>query len=504
MGSDPLGLPSLYSLKSSVPPNAPPAPGPSPDDVTPLAPDAHIHLIAACGTAMGSLAGLLKCRGYRVTGSDRNVYPPLSDFLRAEGIRLFEGFDPGNIDPAPDLVVVGNAVSRGNPELEAVLDAGLPYTSLPEILRDLFLAGSRPIVATGTHGKTTTTAMAAFLLRAGGLDPSWLVAGLPRDPDRPYHLGADPWFVIEGDEYDSAYFAKTAKFLYYRPHVLIINNIEFDHADIYRDLDEIRRAFRQVVNQVPRTGVVLANGDDSVVGESVAEAPAPVETFGLGPHNHWRACEVETTERGQSFDLVRDGQPCGRLRLSLGGEHNLRNALGSLAAAAFTGADLELCGAALSGFVGVSRRQEHLGTIGGVRLIDDFAHHPTAVAQTLAGVRRSFPGSRLWAVFEPASASNARSTFEALYVQAFSEADAVILGAVPRPERSGEEEPFSPDRLAGHLRSRGLEARHLPSPEAIAAHLADHAVRGDTVLFMSNAGFGGVQRLTAEALRRRS
>ena len=470
----------------------------------PLTPDAHIHLIAACGTAMGSLAGMLKSRGYRVTGSDRNVYPPLSDFLRAEGIRLFEGFDPGNIDPAPDLVVVGNAVSRGNPELEAVLDAGLPYTSLPEILRDLFLEGRRPIVATGTHGKTTTTAMAAFLLRAGGLDPSWLVAGLPRDLDRPYHLGADPWFVIEGDEYDSAYFAKSAKFLYYRPRVLIINNIEFDHADIYRDLDEIRRAFRQVVNQVPRTGVILANGDDPVVGESVAEALAPVQTFGLGPHNHWRACEVETGERGQSFDLVRDGQPSGRLRLSLVGEHNLRNALGALAAAAFTGADLELCGAALSGFVGVSRRQEHLGTIGGVRLVDDFAHHPTAVAQTLAGLRRSFPQGRLWAVFEPASASNARATFEALYVHAFAEADAVILGAVPRPERSGEEEPFSPDRLASHLRSRGLEARHLPSPEAIAEHLAGHAARGDTVLFMSNAGFGGVQRLTAEALRRRS
>ncbi len=477
------------------------APAPA-DDVIPLSPDAHIHLIAACGTAMGSLAGLLKSRGYRVTGSDRNVYPPLSDFLRAEGIRLFEGFDPGHLDPAPDLVVVGNAVSRGNPELEAALDAGLPYTSLPEILRDLFLAGHRPIVATGTHGKTTTTAMAAVLLRSGGLDPSWLVAGLPRDLDRPYHLGTDPWFVIEGDEYDSAYFAKTAKFLYYRPHVLIVSNIEFDHADIYRDLDEIRRAFRQVVNQVPRTGLILANGDDPVVAETVAEAPAPVQTFGLGRDNHWRACGVETDEQGQSFDLVAPGGHLARLRLSLGGEHNLRNALGALAAASFAGAGPERCGAALSGFAGVRRRQEHLGTIGGVRLIDDFAHHPTAVAQTLAGVRRSFPRGRLWAVFEPASASNARATFESLYLQAFAEADAVIVGPVPRPERSGGEEPFSPDRLVGNLRSRGLEAWHLPTAEGIAAHLAGLAARGDTVLFMSNAGFGGVQRLTAEALQR--
>ena len=469
----------------------------------PLSPDAHIHLIAACGTAMGSLAGMLKRRGYRVSGSDRNVYPPLSDFLRSEGIRLFEGFDPAHLEPAPDLVVVGNAVSRGNPELEAVLDAGLPYTSLPEILRDQFLAGHRTIVATGTHGKTTTTAMAAVLLRAGGLDPSWLVAGVPRDLDRPYHLGSDPWFVIEGDEYDSAYFAKTAKFLYYRPHVLIINNIEFDHADIYRDLDEIRRAFVQVVNQVPRAGVILANGDDPVVAEAVARAPAPLQTFGLGPDSRWRACDVATDEQGQSFDLVRGGDLLCRLRLSLGGEHNLRNALGALAAAAFTGVDPGGCGESLSRFAGVRRRQEHLGTIGGVRLIDDFAHHPTAVAQTLAGVRRSFPRGRLWAVFEPASASNARSTFEPRYVEAFAQADAVILGPVPRPERSGREEPFSPDRLAGRLRDRGLDAWHLPSAERISAHLAEHAAPGDTVLFMSNAGFGGVQRLTAEALQGR-
>ena len=469
----------------------------------PLSPGARVHLIAACGTAMGSLAAMLKGRGYRVTGSDRNVYPPLSDFLRDEGIGLFEGYDPAHLDPAPDLVVVGNAVSRGNPELEAALDAGLPYTSLPEILRDLFLAGRRPIVAAGTHGKTTTTAMTAFLLRAGGLDPSWLVAGVPRDLDRPYHLGTDPWFVIEGDEYDSAYFAKTAKFLYYRPHVLLINNIEFDHADIYRDLDEIRRAFGQVVNQVPRAGVVLANGDDPVVAETVSGAPAPVQTFGLGAGNHWRACEVETGEQGQSFDLVRAGVRLCRLRLSLGGEHNLRNALGALAAAAFAGADPGRCGEALSRLAGVRRRQEPLGTIRGVRLIDDFAHHPTAVAQTLAGVRRSFPRGRLWAVFEPASASNARSTFEPRYLEAFAEADAVILGPVPRPERSGGEEAFSPERLAGRLRDRGVDARHLPSAGRIAAHLAEHAAPGDTVLFMSNAGFGGVQGLTREALRGR-
>lgn len=469
----------------------------------PLPQHAHIHLIAACGTAMGSLAGLLRGRGFRVTGSDTHVYPPMSDFLRAEGIEVCTGFAPANLDPAPDLIVVGNAVSRGNPELEAALDAGLPYTSLPEILRDLFLHGRRPLVVTGTHGKTTTTAMVAHLLAAAGQDPSWLIAGLPRDLDRPYHLGSGPWFVIEGDEYDSAYFAKTAKFLYYRPHLLVINNIEYDHADIYRDLDEIRRAFRQVVNQVPRSGLILAGGDDENVRRIVAGAPAPVQTFGLGPDNDWRAAEVEADNRGLAFELVHDGRSSGRGRLGLSGEHNLRNGLAALAAAAFTGVDPARALTALGEFQGVRRRQEPLGTVGGVTLIDDFAHHPTAVAETLAGLRQAHPGTRLWAVFEPASATNARATFEDRYVEAFAPADAVIVGPVPRPERRGDDEPFSPQRLVQRLREAGKQAWHLVTADVIAAHVTSGAAAGDVVVFMSNAGFGGVQAKTAAALATR-
>jgi len=466
--------------------------------------NSHIHLIAACGTAMGSLAGMLRQRRYRVTGSDAHVYPPLSDFLHDEGIEVLSGFTAALVRPAPDLVIVGNAVSRGNPELEEVLDAGVPYAHLPEALRDLFMPGKRSLVVSGTHGKTTTTALAAHLLRADGADPSWFVAGLPRDLPRPYHLGAGDWFVLEGDEYDSAYFAKFAKFLFYRPHLLIVNNVEFDHADIFRDLDEIRRAFRQVVNQVPRSGLVLAGGDEPVVAEVIESAPAPVQTFGLGPGNDWRAIGVRQEVGLQSFELIGPGGSLGRMRLRLSGQHNLRNALAALAASAFVGCDMMALADSLERFVGVHRRQELLGTVDGVTLIDDFAHHPTAVAQTLAGLREAHPDQRLWAVFEPASSTNARATFEHEYLEAFSHADAVIVGSVPRPERSRGDEPFSPERLADSLNSAGTIACHLASVEKIVFHLVDETAPDDIVVFMSNAGFGGVQAKTMAALTERS
>ncbi len=461
---------------------------------------AHIHLLAACGTAMGSLAGMLRQRGYRVTGSDAHVYPPMSDFLREEGIELCDGFDAQNIVPAPDLVVVGNAVSRGNPELEAVLESRIPYTHLPEVLRDLFLQGRRPLVVSGTHGKTTTTALTAHLLRVGGVDPSWLVAGLPQDLPRPHHVGGGDWFVLEGDEYDSAYFAKFAKFLFYRPHLLIVNNIEFDHADIFRDLEEIRQAFRQVVNQVPHSGLVLAGGDDGVVAEVITDAPAPVMRFGLGSDNDWRAVDIRQEGGRQSFELLGPDGSAGRMRLSLLGQHNLRNALAALAAASFAGLEPAALAHALENFVGVKRRQQHLGTIAEVTLIDDFAHHPTAVRETLAGLREGYPHRRLWTIFEPASSTNTRDTFENAYVDAFAHTDLAIIGAVVRPERSREDKPFSSVRLVDRLRGKGIEAWHLADAETIASHICTNSRPGDIVVFMSNAGFGGVQAKTVAAL----
>ena len=464
---------------------------------------AHIHLIAACGTAMGSLAGLLRIQGFRVTGSDTGVYPPMSDFLAAEGIEVQAGFDAAHLDPEPDLVIIGNAVSRGNTELEAVLERGLPYTSLPEALRDLFLHNHRPIVVAGTHGKTTTTALTAWLLAETQQDPSYLIAGLPRDVPRPYHLGTGCHFVVEGDEYDSAYFAKFAKFLFYRPQILIINNIEFDHADIYRDLDEIVRAFRQVVNQVPGNGLICGCGDDALVRTLLDDARAPSLSFGFDEGNDWRAVDVDVDARGQSFGIVTHGQDLGRWRIGLPGAYNVRNALAALAVAVHIGTASDDLRDPLGRFTGVRRRQEDLGTVGGVRLIDDFAHHPTAVGQTLEGLRAAFPAGRLWAVFEPASASNARQTFEDRYLAAFQPADAVLLAPVPRPERAGEDPPFSSDRLALRLGKAGKQAWSEKDADAISKRLADRVEAGDTVVFMSNGGFGSVQAKTSQALAAR-
>ncbi|MCC7263630.1 MAG: UDP-N-acetylmuramate:L-alanyl-gamma-D-glutamyl-meso-diaminopimelate ligase [Candidatus Latescibacteria bacterium] len=468
-----------------------------------LPPAAHIHLIAICGTAMGSLAGMLRERGYRVTGSDTHVYPPMSTFLAEQGIEVQAGFDPARLDPAPDLVVVGNAVSRGNPEVEAMLDRQLPYASLPEVLRDLFLRGKRPVVVTGTHGKTTTTAMVAHLLTEGGLDPSFLVAGLPRNFPRSFALGNGEFFAVEGDEYDSAFFAKWAKFFYYLPEVLIVNNIEFDHADIYENLAAIEKAFRQVINLVPGRGVVLAGSADPVLARLLPLAPAPVQTFGLEAGAHWLATELRGGPEGQEFTLRRQGEDLGRFFLPLTGEYNVRNALAALAVGLRAGAPVEGLRGALRTFSGVRRRQERLGAVGGITLIDDFAHHPTAVGQTLQGLRQAYPEAGLWAVFEPASASNARAVFEAQYLQAFAPADQVVIGKVPRPDRARGGEPFSGERLVAGLRAQGKGAWHLPEVDAILAHLEAQVRPGDVVVFMSNGGFGGVQGRFLAALKGR-
>ena len=464
---------------------------------------AHIHLIAACGTAMGSLAGLLRAQGYRVTGSDTAVYPPMSEFLAAEGIEISSGFDSAHLEPRPDLVIVGNAVSRGNAELEAVLELGLPYTSLPEALRDLFLRDRQSIVVTGTHGKTTTTAMTSWLLDQAGLNPSYLVAGLPKDLPKPYRLSVGPHFVLEGDEYDSAYFAKFAKFLFYRPKILVINNIEFDHADIYRDLDEIVRAFRQVINQVPRNGLICACGDDEVVNSLLQAAPAPCLRFGLDEVNDFRAVDVEVDTEGQTFEITNRETSLGRWRIGVPGVYNIRNALAAVTVGHWLGIPVEDMRSPLAQFSGVRRRQEELGIIDGVRVIDDFAHHPTAVAQTLVGLRAAHPQGRLWAVFEPASASNARKTFEDRYLASFQPADAVVLAPVPRPERAGKDAPFSPSRLTHRLAESGKLSWFEPDAAAIATRLAENVEAGDTIVFMSNGGFGSVQTKTLDALRAR-
>ena len=357
------------------------------------------------------------------------------------------------------------------------------------------------MVISGTHGKTTTTALAAHLLHQANLDPSFLVAGLPHNFPRPYRLGKGAYFVIEGDEYDSAFFAKFAKFFFYLPQILVVNNIEFDHADIYRDLNEIERVFSQLINLIPQNGLVLAACHDPVVKGLLPASHAPVQTFGLEPEAYWRAVQIEPIPGGQAFTLHRQGEAVDRFELPLGGIYNIRNALAAIGLGLEAGLCPSQLRTGLLSFKGVRRRQEIIGCIGGITLIDDFAHHPTAVCQTLEGLRRSYPQRRLWAVFEPASATNARAIFADRYIAAFAPADQIIIAPVPRPERARVDPPFVPEQLATDLRQQNRSADYMPNISEIIARLRSSLQSGDIVVFMSNSGFGGIQQKLLQALK---
>ena len=465
-------------------------------------PGGHIHFIAACGTAMASLAALLKHRGYRITGSDQHVYPPMSEYLRRQEIEIESGFSGERLVPPPELVVVGNAVSRGNPEVEATLDGRVPYMSLPEAIREFFLREKRPIVVAGTHGKTTTTALTAHILSCSGLDPSFLIAGLPRNGE-PCHLGNGDYFVIEGDEYDSAFFAKFPKFFYYMPDILILTGLEFDHADIYKDVSEIEKAFAQLVNTVPGSGLLLAAAEDARVAELVPKSFAPVQSFGLSASAYWRATNLVSAPGKTAFSIFREGTDQGNFELPLNGTYNVCNALAAVGAAAAAGAPMEAIREALASFTGVSRRQQVLGAVNGITVIDDFAHHPTAVAATLGGLREVYPDRRLWAIFEPASATSARALFEARYIEALAVADRVVMTKVPRPERARGDPPMDAARVVEALARRGIPSVYLPDPEGVVSHLLREVDTGDLVIFMSNGGFGGIQRRTLQSLEER-
>lgn len=455
----------------------------------------RIHLIGICGTAMATLAALLKHRGATVRGSDEHVYPPMSDFLAAEGIPILEGYRAENITADLDLVVVGNAISRGNTELETVLDRKLRYVSLPEAVRDEFLWQARSTVIAGTHGKTTTTALAGWLLEHGGADPTVFVGGIARNfgsDGSSYRIGAPAApFVIEGDEYDSAYFDKTAKFLKYLPEIAVVNNIEFDHADIYPDLDAVRLAFRRLVNLVPRRGLTIIGADSADAAALVSFARSRVETFGLGPGLDWRATDLDLTVSGTTFTLWRDGADAGRVTVPLVGAHNVRNALAALAVGSECGLSIETMRAGLAAFKGVKRRLEVVGTARGVTVYDDFAHHPTAVAETLAGLRLAEPGRRIWAIFEPRSASSCRRVFQDDFARAFSNADQVIVASVFRSTLP-EAERLSEDMLVADVGRQGVRARHLPAVDTIVEAVVAEARDGDLVVIMSNGGFGGI------------
>ena len=462
----------------------------------------RIHLIGICGTAMGTLAAMLKARGNDVRGSDQSVYPPMSDFLREQGITLLDGYRPEHISADLDVVVVGNAISRGNPELEEVLDRKIRYCSLPEAVRDNFLWAARSVVIAGTHGKTTTTSLTGWLLTHGGADPSVLIGGIAENFDGSYRLGGGREFVIEGDEYDSAFFDKTAKFLKYLPDIAVVNNLEFDHADIYADLEAIRVAFRRFVNLVPRRGLLLLGADNTEALALKECAQSKVETFGLNDGATWQAHDLKVAQTSTTFGVRRDGKPIGMFEVPLLGSYNVRNALAAIAVGAAVGLNTDTMAEGLRRFKGVRRRMQLRGTAAGVTVYDDFAHHPTAIEETLAGVRSAYPARRIWAIFEPRSATSCRRVFQEDFTRALGQADHVVLAAVFRSALP-DDQRLDAQQIVRDLRAKGTDARYIPATDAIVTTVSREAREGDLLVVMSNGGFDNIHQKLLNALEAR-
>jgi UDP-N-acetylmuramate: L-alanyl-gamma-D-glutamyl-meso-diaminopimelate ligase len=467
----------------------------------------HYHLLGIGGTAMGSLAGLLQAAGHRVTGSDENVYPPMSTLLESLGIAYAEGYRPANLEPRPDVVVVGNAISRGNPELEHVLNEKIRYTSAASTIKEQFIQGHTSLAVAGTHGKTSTTSLLAWLLEVAGLNPSFLIGGVAENFGTSFRLTDSEYFVIEADEYDTAYFDKGPKMWHYLPDVAIVNNVEFDHADIYRDEVAYLFAYSRFINLIPSRGRLVAGWDSPAVRKLAERSPAPVESFGYDLSGNdaaaaaprWSARDVSFGEVTQ-FTVVHDGVEWGRVETSLAGAFSVRNCLAAIAAAAAVGADPDRVREALRTYRSVRRRMEVRGVVNGVTVIDDFAHHPTAVRETLAAARQKYPSGRLVAVFEPRSYTAQLRQFEEDYAAAFLLADEIILAGLFHPERYNEDTALQPERLVAGWTAAGRNAAHIPDVDEIVARVVASTSTGDVVMIMSNGGFGGIHQKLLAAL----
>jgi len=461
-----------------------------------------VHLSAIAGTAMASLAGLLRERGHQITGSDQDIYPPMSTQLEELGIPVRSPYAEGNVPADADLVVIGNALSRGNPEVEAVLDRKQRMTSMPALLAEEVIRGRTSLVVAGTHGKTTTTSMLAYLLEEAGLDPSFLIGGVPVDFARSYRLGQGRHFVVEGDEYDCAFFDKRPKFIHYLPDVAVIGNLEYDHADIYPDLAAVQTAFVRLLQVIPRRGLLVAGIESAPLVAILSRALCRVETFALGQDANWRGDEVGPhPDGGWRFRLRAEGRDLGEWRLQLAGEHNVRNAIAAIAVAREAGVDPERAREILPRFRGVKRRLEVKGQARGVVVYDDFAHHPTAVRETLHALRTGAPAAgRLVAVFEPRSYTSRTRVFQDDFARAFQGADAVIVAAAHLPGKVPEGERLSETDLVAAIAGRGQDARFIARVDEIVAHLARELREGDRVVILSNGGFGGIHGKLLAAL----
>jgi len=454
----------------------------------------HAHLIGICGTAMASLAGMLKQRGFLVTGSDNAVYPPMSDLLAELGISILQPYAESNLNPRPDLVIVGNAISRGNPELEHVLEQRIPMKSLPQMLAEEFLGNRETLVVAGTHGKTTTTSMLAWILHTAALQPSFLVGGVAENFASSFTVTSGKHFVLEGDEYDSAFFDKGPKFLHYRPASLLLTSVEFDHADIYANLEAVQTAFRRLVNLVPRNGRIVAWDGDETVSECLGGAFTPVERYGLQESSEWRVADLRLEPQRTSWSVLHRDRPWANLEFSLGGEYNVLNATGAAAMAAGCGVAPDVVSKALGSFRSVKRRLEVIAEVNGVTFVDDFAHHPTAIAGTLRALRERYPGTRLWAIFEPRSNTLRRKVFESDLARSLGVADLVVVAGVFRPDSVPEGDRLDPEAVVAQLNRTEPKARFLPEVDAIVAEVARELRPGDVVAILSNGAFGAIYK----------
>lgn len=461
----------------------------------------RIHLIGVCGTAMASLAGMLRERGHVVSGSDAAAYPPMSDQLAAMGIAVAQPYDAANVRAArPELVVVGNAISRGNVELEYVLNEKVPFCSMASLVHDEFLRGRESLVVAGTHGKTTTTSMLAWIYETAGLQPSFLIGGVAENFGTSFMVRESETFLLEGDEYDTAFFDKGPKFLHYFPDAAILTHVEFDHADIYDDLKMVKTAFKRFVNLIPQRGRLVAFDGSENVGECVARAFCAVERYGERRDSYWRVTELRHEGGGMRWRLERGGELFAELMLPMPGEHNAMNATAAAALAAGQGVPVGAIVEALATFKSVKRRLEVRAEVNGVTIIDDFAHHPTAIRETLRALRAAYPGRRLWAVLEPRSNTLRRNVFEEALVESLALADRVVLAAVFKSESIPEGERLVPESVAARLRALGVPADVLPDADAIVEAMAPEVGSGDVVAILSNGGFGGIYTKLPEAI----
>ncbi len=462
-----------------------------------------VHVMGVGGTAMAALAGMLKDGGHAVTGSDTAVYPPMSDYLASLGIQVMSGYNASNLDHRPDLVVVGNVIRKDYAEAAALLASDLPYMSFPELLGERFLRQSHSIVVAGTHGKTTTTSIVAHLLDAGGLNPGFLIGGVAKNFERTARAGAGTHFVVEGDEYDTAFFDKGPKFLHYKPKTAILTSVEFDHADIYRDLDHVKEAFRGLMHIIPTDGLLVVRDDDAGAEEVAREATCEVWRYGPGRPWDGRIEDVDTVRGVMRFTVLREGVSVGTFETIMVGDHNLWNQVAATAVAISQGLSTESIARGYATFAGIKRRQEVIGDAGGVTVIDDFAHHPTAVAVTLHALRQRFGKRRLWAIWEPRSATSRRAVFQQAYTEAFGEADQVIIADPFDTSRVAEGDRFSSAQLVEALTAKGVEAINLPDADQIAATVSARVHPMDVVAILSNGAFGGLHKKLNTALAAR-